>query len=183
MIVIFVLSAKTNWFHLCCFLIFSVCVHFSHASFVSMCVSIVVQHVSVFRLVLCMFPYLSVSSRICRYDEQFSVCYCFPSLFLMFFQVHICSFVLQIKHVHLYSVHMIFHCSQYVLQDWSISSPGDFIYPNTFSVIIPSPKCCIAHYHVSTPQRYWLIFEKQHKSPQHSPNSNLNCYCLILQNK
>lgn len=148
-----------------------------------MCVSIVVQHVSVFRLVLCMFPYLSVSSRICRYDEQFSVCYCFPSLFLMFFQVHICSFVLQIKHVHLYSVHMIFHCSQYVLQDWSISSPGDFIYPNTFSVIIPSPKCCIAHYHVSTPQRYWLIFEKQHKSPQHSPNSNLNCYCLILQNK
>lgn len=158
--------------------IFFVSVHFSHASCVSMCVSIVVQHVSLFRLVFCMFPYLSVSSRICPYVEQFSVCYCFPSLFLMFFHVtpHISVYA------HLFCRSNTLICIQFTwFPLFSIRFPRlinkfsrwfsisqYFLGNNPFPQMLHSPEN-----HVSTSQRYWLIFEKQHKSRQHSQNAQI----------
>lgn len=100
-----------------------------------------------FHMCPCQIPYVSMSSSICKYVEQFLICYRFPSLFLCVFHtipnvsVYV-KFVLQIKHIHLYSVHTIY-ISQHVFQDWSISSPHYFTYPDTFSEICLPPKCCI----------------------------------------
>ena len=113
-----------------------------------------------------------MSSRICQYVEQFSLCYCFPSLlfdlFSMSFQLFLYMFICFAEQTcSLYSVHMIsimLKTFSKIDQEFLHMIYHDFIYPNTFSAIIPSPKCRIPYYHFSTPQPYWFdIWKKKTK--------------------
>ena len=163
-------SAKTNWFDLRCFLVFFfpyACTYWN-VLFVSMCVCPLLSNMFLCFLIV----YVSMSSRICQYVEQFSLCYCFPSLlfdlFSMSFQLFLYMFICFAEQTcSLYSVHMIsimLKTFSKIDQEFLHMIYHDFIYPNTFSAIIPSPKCRIPYYHFSTPQPYWFDIWKKNKT-------------------